>query len=99
MRILHIAPFNTAGVPMAFVRAERKMGHDSRLITLGPSRQERNEDICLRLEIQGHHKLYLSLSHTAKGVHGRVPIFEGISRLVPKNPKFYHLGVSFPIRS
>lgn len=34
---------------MAFVRAERKLGHDSRLITLGVSRQERNEDICLRL--------------------------------------------------
>lgn len=49
MRILHIAPFNTAGVPMTFVQAERKLGHDSRLVTLARGRQNREEDICLHL--------------------------------------------------
>ena len=49
MRILHIAPFNTAGVPMSFVHAERKLGHESNLITLGRNRQHREEDICLNL--------------------------------------------------
>ena len=49
MRILHIAPFNTAGVPYTFVQAEIDLGHESRLITLGRNRQEREEDICLEL--------------------------------------------------
>jgi hypothetical protein len=49
MRILHIAPFNTAGVPLAFVKAERKLGYESRLITLGKNPQKREEDICLNL--------------------------------------------------
>ncbi len=51
MRILHIAPFNTANVPLAFVRAERKMGHDSRLITLHRHRFGYDEDICLNLPL------------------------------------------------
>ncbi len=49
MRILHIAPMNIAGVPMTFVRAERSLGHYSRLVTLFPSSQQREEDICLDL--------------------------------------------------
>ena len=49
MRILHIAPFNTAGVPFAFVKAERALGHESRLVTLGRHPQDREEDICLDL--------------------------------------------------
>ena len=49
MRILHIAPFNTAGVPLTFVKAEREMGHESRLITLGKNPQNREEDVCLAL--------------------------------------------------
>jgi len=49
MRILHIAPFNTAGVPGIFVQAERKLGHESHLITLGRDTQKREEDICLHL--------------------------------------------------
>ncbi len=48
-RILHIAPLNTAGVPYAFVKAERRLGYDSRLITLGKSRFGYEEDICLNL--------------------------------------------------
>lgn len=48
-KILHIAPFNTANVPFTFVEAERKLGFESRLITLGKSHFEFNEDICLDL--------------------------------------------------
>lgn len=51
MRILHIAPFNTAGVPITFVKAERRMGHHSRLITLGRDPRNYEEDICLDLPL------------------------------------------------
>jgi len=49
MRILHIAPFNTAGVPLTFVEAERALGHVSRLITLARHPYGFPEDICLNL--------------------------------------------------
>lgn len=49
MRILHIAPFNFSGVPIEFVRAERALGHHSRLITLGRDPRGYEEDICLDL--------------------------------------------------
>ena len=48
-KILHIAPFNTAGVPFAFVKAERELGYDSRLVTLGKNPFGYEEDICLNL--------------------------------------------------
>ena len=48
-KILHIAPFNTAGVPITFVKAERNLGYESRLVTLGIGRQDREEDIALNL--------------------------------------------------
>jgi glycosyltransferase involved in cell wall biosynthesis len=48
-RILHVAPFNTVGVPMAFVRAERELGFESRLVTLYRNRRGLEEDICLDL--------------------------------------------------
>jgi len=48
-RILHIAPFNTSGVPITFVRAERKLGFESRLITLGRDPRGYEEDVCLDL--------------------------------------------------
>ncbi len=48
-RILHIAPFNTAGVPMAFVKAERALGHESRLITFARNAYGFEEDLCLDL--------------------------------------------------
>lgn len=51
MRILHIAPFNTAGVPITFVKAERALGHDSRLVTLGRDPRGYQEDICLGLPL------------------------------------------------
>lgn len=49
MRILHIAPFNFSGVPIEFVKAERELGHHSRLITLGKDPRGYEEDICLKL--------------------------------------------------
>ncbi len=49
LKILHIAPFNIAGVPITFVRAERQLGFYSRLITLGHDPRNYEEDICLRL--------------------------------------------------
>lgn len=48
-RILHIAPFNTSGVPITFVRAERRLGFDSRLITLARDPRGYEEDVCLEL--------------------------------------------------
>ena len=49
MNILHIAPFNVAGVPITFVKAERKLGFNSRLITLAKNSRGYEEDICLDL--------------------------------------------------
>jgi glycosyltransferase involved in cell wall biosynthesis len=48
-RILHLAPFNTSGVPITLVRAERELGFESRLITLGRDPRGYEEDICLDL--------------------------------------------------
>lgn len=49
MKILHIAPINTAGVPLTFVQAERALGHESRLVTLQKHPRNFGEDICLEL--------------------------------------------------
>lgn len=49
MNILHIAPFNVAGVPITFVKAERQLGFNSRLITLAKNPRDYDEDICLDL--------------------------------------------------
>ncbi|NIR51839.1 glycosyltransferase family 1 protein [candidate division KSB1 bacterium] len=49
MKILHIAPFNIAGVPITFVKAERRLGHDSRLVTLARDGRNYEEDCCLEL--------------------------------------------------
>ena len=48
-RILHLAPFNTSGVPITLVRAEKELGFDSRLITLGRDPRGYEEDLCLDL--------------------------------------------------
>jgi len=48
-KILHIAPFNTSGVPITLVKAERKLGYHSRLVTLGKDKRNYQEDICLNL--------------------------------------------------
>ncbi len=49
MRILHIASENTAGVPGILVKAERKMGHYSRLMTCFKSPRSHWDDIVLNL--------------------------------------------------
>lgn len=49
LRILHISPFNTAGVPIAFVKAERALGLESRLVTFGRNPFGFEEDVCLDL--------------------------------------------------
>ena len=49
MKILHIAPMNTAGVPINFVKAEREIGAYSRLIVLGANSQNREGDIYMNL--------------------------------------------------
>lgn len=51
MKILHIAPFNTANVPLTFVRAENALGHYSRLVTMHRHRYGYDEDICLNLPL------------------------------------------------
>lgn len=51
MRILHIAPQNVAGVPIAFVRAERALGHESRLVTMYRDPRGYEEDVCLHLPL------------------------------------------------
>ena len=48
-RILHIAPTNISNVPGTLVQTERKMGYDSRLVTLFRDRRHYFEDICLNL--------------------------------------------------
>ncbi|MBN1155765.1 hypothetical protein JXB12_12675 [candidate division KSB1 bacterium] len=49
LKILHIAPVNTAGVPYAFMDAERQLGYQSRLVTLHRHPNNFPEDICLDL--------------------------------------------------
>lgn len=49
MKILHIAPYNISGVPLAFVKAERELGHYSRLVTFSRDWRGYEEDICLDL--------------------------------------------------
>lgn len=51
LKILHIAPFNTSGVPITLARAERALGHYSRLVTMGRDRRAYEEDICLDLPL------------------------------------------------
>ncbi len=73
-RILHIAPFNISGVPITFVKAERKLGFTSRLITLGHDRRNYEEDICLQLP-------FLDFS----GTRFMKKIFSGKDKLNVKN--------------
>lgn len=69
MKILHIAPFNISGVPISFVKAERKLGHQSRLITLGKDWRNYEEDICLELpflDFSGTRWIKKIVSHPSK---------------------------------
>ena len=49
MKILHIASENVAGVPGILVKAEREMGHYSRLMTYFKSPNSQWDDIVLNL--------------------------------------------------
>jgi len=51
LKIIHIAPQNISDVPMTFVRAERALGHYSRLITFFRDPREYPEDVCLELPL------------------------------------------------
>jgi len=50
-KILHIAPANTSGVPGQFVQTERRLGYDSRLITLFSDPRNYFQDMCLTLPL------------------------------------------------
>ena len=54
MNILHFAVENFARVPEALVRAERELGHQSRLVTLYPTRRQFDDGaICLNMPLVG----------------------------------------------
>ena len=90
MKILHIAPMNTAGVPIEFVRAERLLGHESRLVTLRRSPLKFEEDICLDLPLLDHWSVRLAkrLFSPAKRrtVHFRPHTPQQIPRVWLPNP-------------
>ncbi|MCI0512202.1 hypothetical protein L0128_03220 [candidate division KSB1 bacterium] len=85
MKILHLAPFNVAGVPIEFVRAERSLGFTSRLVTLGRSRLQFEEDICLDLPLLDSPVVNLAKRlfspATRTQVHYRVPPATEIPRI------------------
>ena len=70
MRILHIASENVAGVPGILVKAEREMGHYSRLMTYFRSPRSHWDDIVLNLPFSNTWSLR-SLKKAAKtGTYG-----------------------------
>jgi len=70
MKILHIAPFNVANVPMTFVLAERELGHESHLITLAKNPRDYPEDICLHLPFLN----FKGLTHLKRFITGTLRI-------------------------
>ncbi len=91
-RILHLAPFNTSGVPITCVRAERRLGWHSRLITLGRDPRGYEEDICLELPLldfaglRWAKKLFsapgrLQVTNTRAAMHNRPPVWQPHTRL------------------
>jgi len=70
MKILHIASENVAGVPGILVKAERKMGHYSRLMTYFKSPRSHWDDIVLDLPFSNTWSIR-GLKETAKiGTYG-----------------------------
>jgi hypothetical protein len=70
MKILHIASENVAGVPGTLVKAEREMGHYSRLLTYFRSPRSHQDDIVLNLPFSNTGSLR-ELKKTAKlGTYG-----------------------------
>lgn len=90
-RILHLAPFNTSGVPITCVRAERRLGWHSRLITLGRDPRGYEEDICLELPlldfagVRWAKKLFsapsrLQVTNTRAATHPGPPVWQPHTR-------------------
>lgn len=73
-RILHLAPQNISGVPITFVRIERKLGLESRLVTFMRDPRGYAEDICLELPFL-----------RSRGVSGMKQMFSPASRLKISN--------------
>ncbi len=69
MKILHIASENTAGVPLTLVKAERRNGHYSRLITFYPSPTMQGDDIVLNLPLVNTHFLKMGKSMLHLGTY------------------------------
>jgi hypothetical protein len=53
LRILHVAVENFCGIPLELVKAHRRFGHDSRLVTWIPSRRGYEDDLCLHYPLVG----------------------------------------------
>lgn len=86
MRILHIAPQNISDVPMKLVRAERELGHESRLITFFADPRGYPEDVCLhlpfvqerwirRLKARVAAEERLRITHRKKVTHEKPPVW------------------------
>jgi glycosyltransferase involved in cell wall biosynthesis len=72
MRILHIASENVAGVPGILVKAERKMGHYSRLATYFKSPNSQWDDIVLNLPFSNTSSLRGLKKTTKVGIYGNL---------------------------
>ena len=70
MKILHIASENVAGVPGILVKAERKMGHYSRLMTYFKSPNSQWDDIVLNLPFSNTRSLSGLKKTTKIGTYG-----------------------------
>jgi glycosyltransferase involved in cell wall biosynthesis len=70
MRILHLASENVAGVPGILVKAEREMGHYSRLMTYYKSSRSHWDDIILNLPLSNTSSLKSLKKTTKVGTYG-----------------------------
>jgi hypothetical protein len=85
MKILHIAPFNVSGLPIQLVKAERKLGIESRLITFQKTFCDYEEDVCLNLPLlkenflnnflRNFRKYFLSKSNKNINKNIEIPFF------------------------
>lgn len=53
LRILHVAVENTCGIPLELVKAHRRHGHSSNLVTFIPSRRGYEDDFCIDYPLVG----------------------------------------------
>jgi len=83
MKILHIAPFNIAGIPFTLMRAEQQLGLHSRLITLGREEQKREADICLNLP-------FISVNYIKKIIYPQTTFQDGKKKSYKTIPQVWH---------